>query len=84
MKKALCLVLVFVVFFAGCAGREDDPISDLPGDNERSPEVLVAEKAQPVVLKPQLAEAAEAIASSIAVNFADDEPNNTNDNHNLN
>ncbi len=48
MKKAILNVLLcFSIFFAGCAGREANPIpAYLPGDNERSCEVLVAEIAQ--------------------------------------
>ncbi len=47
MKNPTCLVLAFAVFFAGCAGREANPIpAYLPGDNERSCGVLVAEIAQ--------------------------------------
>ena len=47
MKKPMCLFLACSVFFAGCAGREANPIpAYLPGDNERSCEVLVAEIAQ--------------------------------------
>jgi hypothetical protein len=47
MKKTICLLLACSVFFAGCAGREANPIpAYLPGDNERSCNVLVAEIAQ--------------------------------------
>ncbi len=47
MRKASCVVLALAVFFAGCAGREANPIpAYLPGDNKRSCEVLVAETAQ--------------------------------------
>ena len=47
MKECLCYALAFSVLFAGCAGREANPIpAYLPGDNERSCEVLVAEIAQ--------------------------------------
>lgn len=48
MKKTILNVLLcFSIFFAGCAGREANPIpAYLPGDNERSCEVLVAEIAQ--------------------------------------
>ncbi len=48
MKKAILNVLLcFSIFFAGCAGREANPIPVyLPGDNERSCEMLVAEIAQ--------------------------------------
>ena len=47
MKKSICLLLACSVFFAGCAGREANPIPVyLPGDNERSCNVLVAEIAQ--------------------------------------
>ena len=47
MKKVFCLSLVVSMFLTGCAGREANPIPVyLPGDNERSCEVLVAEIAQ--------------------------------------
>ena len=47
MKDASILLLTTTVFFAGCAGREANPIPVyLPGDNERSCNVLVAEIAQ--------------------------------------
>ena len=47
MKKSICLLLACSVLFSGCAGREANPIpAYLPGDNERSCEVLVAEIAQ--------------------------------------
>ena len=47
MRKPVCLLLSTVIFLAGCAGREANPIpAYLPGDNERSCEVLVAEIAQ--------------------------------------
>jgi len=47
MKKVISLTLVVSIFFVGCAGREANPIpAYLPGDNERSCEVLVAEIAQ--------------------------------------
>ena len=47
MKKMLCLLLSVSMVIAGCAGREANPIPVyLPGDNERSCNVLVAEMAQ--------------------------------------
>lgn len=47
MRKVICLLLIVSVFLTGCAGREANPIPVyLPGDNERSCEVLVAEIAQ--------------------------------------
>jgi len=47
MGKVICLLLIVSVFFTGCAGREANPIPlYLPGDNERSCEVLVGEIAQ--------------------------------------
>ena len=47
MKNGMCLLLSVLIFLAGCAGREANPIPVyLPGDNERSCNVLVAEIAQ--------------------------------------
>jgi len=47
MRKVISLILVVSIFLVGCAGREANPIpAYLPGDNERSCEVLVAEIAQ--------------------------------------
>ena len=47
MKNVLNVLLIMAVFLAGCAGREANPIpAYLPGDNERSCEVLEAETAQ--------------------------------------
>ena len=47
MKKPISLLLVFAVLFAGCAGREANPIpAYLPGDNTRSCPALAAELAQ--------------------------------------
>ena len=47
MKKLICLLLACSVFFAGCAGREANPIAIyLPGDENRSCEGLKAEVAQ--------------------------------------
>ncbi|KKN16741.1 hypothetical protein LCGC14_0972780 [marine sediment metagenome] len=46
-KKLLVLLLCSSIFWSGCAGRESNPIpAFLPGDNERSCEVLKAEIAQ--------------------------------------
>lgn len=47
MKKITCSVLAFTIFFAGCAGREANPIPIyLPGDENRSCTALKAEIAQ--------------------------------------
>ncbi len=47
MKKPVCLLLSVLIFFAGCAGREANPIpAYLPGDNTRSCAALTAEMAQ--------------------------------------
>jgi len=47
MKKSLCLPLSVLIFLAGCAGRQANPISVyLPGDENRSCEGLKAEIAQ--------------------------------------
>jgi len=47
MKKSLCLLLSILIFLAGCAGREANPIAIyLPGDENRSCEGLKAEVAQ--------------------------------------
>ena len=47
MKKLICMLLVYVVTFAGCAGREANPIPIyLPGDEARSCQGLKAEVAQ--------------------------------------
>ena len=47
MKKSLCLLLIVSLFYAGCAGREANPIpAYLPGDENRSCPALKAEMAQ--------------------------------------
>ena len=47
MRKPVCLTLAFAVLFAGCAGREANPIpAYLPGDETRSCSALKAEIAQ--------------------------------------
>jgi len=47
MKKLLCLLLSISVFYAGCAGRQSNPIpAYLPGDENRSCQALQAEIAQ--------------------------------------
>ena len=47
MKRSLCLLLSTLIFLAGCAGREANPIAIyLPGDENRSCEGLKAEVAQ--------------------------------------
>ena len=44
MKKLLCVLLSFCIFFAGCAGREANPIAIyIPGDENRSCAGLKAE-----------------------------------------
>lgn len=46
-KNLTCLVLAFVIFFAGCAGREANPMPIyLPGDENRSCTALKAEVAE--------------------------------------
>ena len=46
MRQGICVVIAFCVFFAGCAGREANPIpAYLPGDNTRSCAALTAEVA---------------------------------------
>ena len=47
MKKLICMLNIFVVTFAGCAGREANPIPIyLPGDENRSCQGLKTEVAQ--------------------------------------
>ena len=47
MRQLLCLLLTFVMFYAGCAGREAHPVpSYIPGDEKKSCLVLKAEMAQ--------------------------------------
>ncbi|MBN1807292.1 MAG: hypothetical protein JW837_18750 [Sedimentisphaerales bacterium] len=47
MKKALCVSLIVSLFFAGCAGREANPVAMyIPGDENRSCKGLIAEMAQ--------------------------------------
>ncbi len=47
MRQFLSIVLVFAVFFAGCAGRTANPLPVyLPGDEKRSCEGYMAEVAQ--------------------------------------
>jgi hypothetical protein len=47
MRKAICVILCPVIFFAGCAGREPRPISVYqPGDENRSCESLKGEVVQ--------------------------------------
>ena len=47
MRKPICLLLACSVFFAGCAGREANPIPIyMPGDENRSCTALKAEIAQ--------------------------------------
>ena len=47
MKKFVCLLTACCIFFAGCAGREANPIPVyMPGDENRSCSLLQAEVAQ--------------------------------------
>jgi hypothetical protein len=47
MKEMLSIVLVFSIFFAGCAGREGNPIAAYqPNDEKRDCASLEAEMAQ--------------------------------------
>lgn len=47
MKNVVCLMLIYAVMTAGCAGREANPIAIyLPGDENRSCMALQAEVAQ--------------------------------------
>ncbi|OHB53915.1 MAG: hypothetical protein A2Y07_00650 [Planctomycetes bacterium GWF2_50_10] len=47
MKNALCVLLAFTFFFAGCCGREGNPVQAyLPGDEKRSCESVCAEMSQ--------------------------------------
>ena len=47
MKKSLCLLLTFAIFYASCGGREAHPVpSYIPGDEKKSCLVLKAEMAQ--------------------------------------
>ena len=47
MRRVISLILVLAIFFAGCAGREANPIPVyMPGDENRSCEGLKAEVAQ--------------------------------------
>ncbi len=47
MKKKMAVLLIMVMFFAGCAGRTANPIAVyLPGDENRSCTALQAEVAQ--------------------------------------
>jgi hypothetical protein len=47
MRKTICVILCPMIFFAGCAGREANPIpAYLPGDENRSCSTLKAEMAQ--------------------------------------
>jgi len=56
--RALNLLLCFTILFAGCAGREPNPISTyMPGDENRNCQALMAEIAncekEMAALKPQ-------------------------------
>jgi len=47
MKKVICVSLMVSMFFAGCAGREANPVAMyIPGDENRSCKGLVTEMAQ--------------------------------------
>jgi hypothetical protein len=47
MKQMICIVLCFVVFFAGCAGRTANPVPIyIPGDENRNCESLKTEVVQ--------------------------------------
>jgi hypothetical protein len=47
MRKSICVTLIFTLSFAGCAGREANPIPVyLPGDENLNCEVLKGEIAQ--------------------------------------
>jgi hypothetical protein len=47
MRKVLCGVMCFAVFYGGCAGRQANPVpAYLPGDENRSCQGLQAEMAQ--------------------------------------
>ena len=53
MRKTICIVLCFAVFFAGCAGRDPKPISVYqPGDEKLSCDEL---KSQVVQLQQDMA-----------------------------
>jgi hypothetical protein len=47
IKKTICSILAFAIFFAGCAGRKANPIPFyIPGDENRSCAALKAELTQ--------------------------------------
>ncbi|MBD3360815.1 hypothetical protein GF366_03370 [Candidatus Peregrinibacteria bacterium] len=47
MRKAICLSLVVTIFFAGCAGREANPVAMyIPGDENRDCKSLLMEMSQ--------------------------------------
>jgi len=47
MRSVTCVVLIFSVFFAGCAGHEPNPIAAyIPGDEDKSCKMLKAEISQ--------------------------------------
>jgi hypothetical protein len=47
MRKAICVILCPVIFFAGCAGRNPNPVPlYIPGDENRSCESLKSEVVQ--------------------------------------
>ena len=47
MKKVLCLSLMVSILFAGCAGREANPVAMyIPGDENRGCKALIQEMSQ--------------------------------------
>jgi len=47
MKKVICLSLIVLIFFAGCAGCEANPVAMyIPGDENRNCKSLLTEMAQ--------------------------------------
>jgi len=47
MRKCICSLLVFCIFFVGCAGHEPNPIASyIPGDENKSCKMLKAEISQ--------------------------------------
>jgi hypothetical protein len=47
MKNMICILLCFLIFLGGCAGREANPVKMYyPGDEKRGCQSLIAEMAQ--------------------------------------